>query len=78
VASINQEPHLKELTMPTLIVGNDTARRGFAEFNRHVQQIPNGQLEMIQADGYHTGAVAPDACATVVKAFIAKHPLDSL
>ena len=78
VASINQEPHLKELTMPTLIVGNDTARRGFAEFNRYVQQIPNSQLEMIQADGYHTGAVAPDACAAVVKAFIAKHPLDSL
>ena len=56
-------------------IQNESKRRGRAQFEQYSQVIPNAELAMIDVDGYHTGAVAPDQCSEVILDFLAKHPI---
>jgi pimeloyl-ACP methyl ester carboxylesterase len=73
VSGVDLQPELGNLRLPTLIVGNDTARRGIAEFRSYQERIPGAELAMIKVDGYHTGVVAPDRSAAAVLEFIGRH-----
>ena len=75
VGGVDLTPELPRVKRPVLVVANDSPRRGIAEFRAYQEAIPGAELKMIDVDGYHTGAVAPDLCAPVVREFIARHPL---
>jgi pimeloyl-ACP methyl ester carboxylesterase len=70
VSNVNLELGLSGIIQPVLIVGNESKRRGRAQFASYESAIPHARLEMIDVDGYHTGAVAPDECSTVVRQFL--------
>lgn len=70
VSSVNLEPQLQFLQQPVLIVGNESKRRGREQFEAYQNAVPNALLEMIDVDGYHTGAVAPDQSSLKVRQFI--------
>lgn len=74
VSQVNLEPALSNLTQPVLIVGNESKRRGRAQFASYENAIPRARLEMIPVDGYHTGAVAPDESSRVVRQFLDQFP----
>jgi pimeloyl-ACP methyl ester carboxylesterase len=75
VSGINLETSLHALQQPVLIVGNESKRRGRAQFEQYAKAIPNSELVMIDVDGYHTGAVAPDQCSQAILRFLEKHPI---
>jgi len=75
VSGVNLEASLPQVKQSVLIVGNESKRRGRAQFEQYTQLIPNAELAMIDVDGYHTGAVAPDQCSEVILDFLAKHPM---
>ena len=70
VSNVNLELGLSGIIQPVLIVGNESKRRGRAQFASYESAIHHARLEMIDVDGYHTGAVAPDECSTVVRQFL--------
>ena len=70
VSNVNLEPDLQGIKQPVFIVGNESKRRGRAQFASYENAIPHARLEMIDVDGYHTGAVAPDECSVVVRQFL--------
>jgi 3-oxoadipate enol-lactonase len=74
VSDINLETNLHALQQPILIVGNESKRRGRTQFEQYANAIPNSELVMIDVDGYHTGAVAPDQCSQAILRFLEKHP----
>ncbi|SMC44191.1 alpha/beta fold hydrolase [Polynucleobacter kasalickyi] len=74
VSQVNLEPELHGIQQPVLIVGNESKRRGRAQFASYESAIPQARLEMIDVDGYHTGAVAPDQSSQVVRQFIDQFP----
>ena len=74
VAGVDLTQALGRIRCPTLIVGNDSRRRGLALFREHVSRIPVAELAVIEDEGYHVAAVAPDACARATRAFLARHP----
>jgi 3-oxoadipate enol-lactonase len=75
VSGVNLETSLNALQQPVLIVGNESKRRGRAQFEQYANAIPNSELVMIDVDGYHTGAVAPDQCSQEILHFLTKHPI---
>ena len=70
VANIDCTPMLKDIRCPVLIVGNEASRRGSKQFQSYVDLLPNGQLVMLEVDGYHTAAVAPDESAQAILKFL--------
>jgi hypothetical protein len=74
VSDINLETSLHALQQPVLIVGNESKRRGRTQFEQYANAIPSAELVMIDVDGYHTGAVAPDQCSQAILRFLEKHP----
>lgn len=70
VSNVNLEPELPRVTQSVFIVGNESKRRGRAQFASYESAIPHARLEMINVDGYHTGAVAPDQSSLVVRQFL--------
>jgi pimeloyl-ACP methyl ester carboxylesterase len=70
VSQVNLEPELPNVKQPVLIVGNESKRRGRAQFASYENAIPHASLTMIEVDGYHTGAVAPDESSLVVRQFL--------
>jgi pimeloyl-ACP methyl ester carboxylesterase len=74
VSKVNLEPMLQGVSQPVLIVGNESKRRGRAQFASYENAIPHARLEMIEVDGYHTGAVAPDQSSLVVRQFLDQLP----
>ena len=75
VSHIDLEPSLALVKQAVLIVGNESKRRGRAQFESYIKLLPNAELAMIDVDGYHTGAVAPDQCSQVIHHFLQKHPI---
>lgn len=73
VGGLDLRPELPNVTRPVLVLANDSPRRGAAEFRAYQEAMPGAQLKLLDVDGYHTGAVAPDLCAPVVREFIARH-----
>ncbi|MDO9435447.1 alpha/beta fold hydrolase [Hydrogenophaga sp.] len=74
VAGVDLTGDLGRIRCPTLIIGNDSRRRGLALFRDHVGRIPVAELAVIDDEGYHIAAVAPDACAQATRAFLARYP----
>jgi len=73
VGPVDLNSELGNVRCPTLVIANDTPRRGIAEFEAYQKKIPNSELVMIPVDGYHTAAVAPDECAKATLDFLARH-----
>lgn len=73
VAGVDLNPKLGSLTCPTLIVCNESKRRGLAQFRVYQQSIPSAEMVVIDVDGYHTAAVAPDLCSAATLSFIHRH-----
>jgi pimeloyl-ACP methyl ester carboxylesterase len=75
VAGVDLAPELGRLACPVLIVGNESRRRGLAQFRELQARMPVAELAVIDEEGYHIAAVAPDACARATREFIARHPI---
>ena len=77
VATVDLNPDLGRLSCPTVIIGNESKRRGLDLFRAYQARIADAELAIIDVDGYHTGAVAPDQSAAAARAFITRHPIVS-
>ncbi|QHE83715.1 alpha/beta fold hydrolase [Hydrogenophaga sp. BPS33] len=77
VASVDLTQELARIHCPTLIVGNDSRRRGLALFREYLRRLPVGELAVIDEEGYHVAAAAPDACARATREFLVRHPAAS-
>jgi pimeloyl-ACP methyl ester carboxylesterase len=74
VSGVDLMPELARVGCPTLIIGNESRRRGLAQFRDYQARIRGAELAPIDIDGYHTAATAPDACAAAALNFLARHP----
>jgi pimeloyl-ACP methyl ester carboxylesterase len=74
VGGVDLRPELHGMTRPVQVIGNDTPRRGTAEFRAYQELMPGSTLTMLPIEGYHAAAVDPEACAKAVGDYIKQHP----
>ena len=73
VGAIDIREDVKRIKCPTLVIANDTPRRGKAEFESWQKTIPGSELLILPIGGYHAAGADPDGTARVTLDFIGRY-----